>query len=114
MRGRSNEGRQNVSVSRATPVFFRIEGRWVLHGHILKLNQRLIPPNHWDLENCDELCAPSGVIKHGLLENGPFIGDGPSKTSIHRGFSIAMFDYQRVNSKSTLNNSSKMSDHLII
>ena len=36
------------------------------------------------------------VIKHGLLENGPFIGDFPIKTSIPRGFSTAMFDYQRI------------------
>ena len=27
------------------------------------------------------------VIKHGWLENGPFISDFPNKTSIHRGFS---------------------------
>ena len=34
------------------------------------------------------------------MENGPFIGvigDFPIKTSIKRGFSIAMFDYPRVN-----------------
>ena len=30
------------------------------------------------------------------LENGPFIDDYLIKTSIHMGFSIAMFDYQRV------------------
>ena len=30
------------------------------------------------------------------MENILFIGDFPYKTSIHRGFSIAMFDYQRV------------------
>ena len=30
------------------------------------------------------------------IENGPFIGDFPIETSIHRGFSIAMFDCQRV------------------
>ena len=30
------------------------------------------------------------------IENGPFIGDFPIRNSIHRGFSIAMFDYQRV------------------
>ena len=30
------------------------------------------------------------------LENGPLISDFPSKTSIDRGFSTAMFDYQRV------------------
>ena len=30
------------------------------------------------------------------MERGPFIGDSPIKTSIRRGFSIAMFDYQRV------------------
>ena len=35
------------------------------------------------------------VIQHGWLENGPFI-DFPFKTSIHRGFSTAMFDYHRV------------------
>ena len=29
-------------------------------------------------------------------ENGPFKGDFPIKTSIYRGFSIAMFDYRRV------------------
>ena len=30
---------------------------------------------------------PSGVIQHGLLENGPLISDFPNKTSIHKGFS---------------------------
>ena len=29
------------------------------------------------------------------MENGLFIGDFPVKTSIHRGFAIAMFDYRR-------------------
>ena len=36
------------------------------------------------------------VIKHGWLENTLFLGDFPMNTSIYRGFSIAMFDYQRV------------------
>ena len=36
------------------------------------------------------------VIKHGVLENGPFINDFPIQTSIHRVFSIAMFEYRRV------------------
>ena len=36
------------------------------------------------------------VIKDGWLENGPFIGDFPIKTSLRKGFSIAMFDYRRV------------------
>ena len=30
------------------------------------------------------------------MENGPFINDVPIKTSIDRGFSTAMCDYQRV------------------
>ena len=34
------------------------------------------------------------VIKHGCLENGPFKGDFPVKTSIYTGISFAMFDYQ--------------------
>ena len=33
------------------------------------------------------------VIKHGLLENGLFIGAFPIKTSIHRKFPIAIFDH---------------------
>ena len=47
------------------------------------------------------------VIKHGVLEKGPLFSDFPInniyiyiriiKTSIITGFSIAMFDYQRVN-----------------
>ena len=36
------------------------------------------------------------VIKHGWLENGPFIGDCSNKPSIRRGLSGEMFDYQRV------------------
>ena len=40
-----------------------------------------------------EIHLPSGVIKHGVLETGQFIGDVPIKTSIYRGISIAMFDY---------------------
>ena len=43
-----------------------------------------------------ELNLPSGVIKHGVLENAPFIDDVPLETSIYRGFAIAMFDCQRV------------------
>ena len=30
------------------------------------------------------------------MKNGPFINDVPLKTTSYRGFSIAMFDYQRV------------------
>ena len=37
------------------------------------------------------------VTKHGVLENALFIGGFPNETSISRGFSIAIFDYQRVN-----------------
>ena len=36
------------------------------------------------------------VIKYRVLENGPLISDFPIKTSIHRRFSIAMFDDQKV------------------
>ena len=36
------------------------------------------------------------VIKHGLLKDGPLIHDFTIKTSIYRGFPIAIFDYQRV------------------
>ena len=36
------------------------------------------------------------VIQHRRLENGPFISVFPVITSIHKGFSIAVFDYQRV------------------
>ena len=53
-----------------------------------------VPPNHPLIGGM--MVLPSGVIKHGLLENGPFIADLHIKTSIGRGFSIAMFDYQRV------------------
>ena len=35
-------------------------------------------------------------IKHGVLENGPFISNFPIETCVYRGFFIAMFDYQRV------------------
>jgi hypothetical protein len=30
------------------------------------------------------------------MENGPFIDDFPIKTSIYKGFSMAMLNYQRV------------------
>ena len=36
------------------------------------------------------------VSSNMAMENGPFIGDFHMITSIDRGFSIAMFDYQRV------------------
>ena len=36
------------------------------------------------------------VIKHGVLENGPSISNFPIKTSIPRGFAVAVFDYPRV------------------
>ena len=36
------------------------------------------------------------IIKHGWLENPPFMVDFPSSTSIFEGFSIALFDYRRV------------------
>ena len=41
------------------------------------------------------------VIKHGWLENPPFMDDFPTKTSIYMGFSIAMFGYQRVSFSSS-------------
>ena len=37
--------------------------------------------------------VPSGNM---AMKHGPFIDEFPIKTSIQRGFSIAMFDYQRV------------------
>ena len=43
-----------------------------------------------DESNSQEKWSPPR-IKHGWLENGPFIGEFPIKTSIHRGFSTAMF-----------------------
>ena len=50
---------------------------------------------------CDEPAIQINplVIKHGLLQNGPFIdfiGDFPIKTSIYMRFCIAMFDDRRV------------------
>ena len=36
------------------------------------------------------------IIKHGLLEDGPFISDSPIKSRIHRSCFTAMLDYQRV------------------
>ena len=41
---------------------------------------------------------PSDLIKHGLLENGPLISDGPRhKTPFSSAiFQQAMLDYQRV------------------
>ena len=36
------------------------------------------------------------VIKHGWLENTPFIDDVPITTFIYDGFPIATFDYRRV------------------
>jgi hypothetical protein len=33
------------------------------------------------------------------MENGPFIDDFPIKTSIYKGFSMAMLNNQRVNQK---------------
>ena len=36
------------------------------------------------------------VMRHGRLENGPLINDFPIQSSIDMGFSMAMFDYQRV------------------
>ena len=52
--------------------------------------------NLWIIYGYDMVDIPFGFIKHGWLENEQFIGDFPNKTSISRGSSIAMFDYQRV------------------
>ena len=41
-----------------------------------------------------QICEPSGDQS---MENRPSITEFPSKTSIHRGVSLAMFPYQRVN-----------------
>jgi hypothetical protein len=44
-----------------------------------------------------------GTFQHTLwlfniaMENGPFIDDVPSKTSIYKGFSMAMLNNQMVN-----------------
>ena len=40
------------------------------------------------------ICTPQ--YSNMAIENGPFISDLPNKASIHRGFSIAMFEYQRI------------------
>ena len=66
------------------------------------------------------LCLPNEtakhhlVIKHAWLENGLLISDFPHETSIHRGFSIAMFDYQRVDPKSEMSSKhhTNMLDHV--
>ena len=42
------------------------------------------------------LCAHTLWESNMAMENGQFIADFPSKTSIQRVLSIAMFDYQRV------------------
>ena len=45
----------------------------------------------------DVLFLPSGnQIKHGWLENEPFLREFPIRPSMHSGFSIAMFDYPLV------------------
>ena len=52
------------------------------------------------------------VIKPGWLENGPYNSDVYIKTSIYRGFSIAMFDYQRVDGWETLGSSKRLPIHV--
>ena len=48
------------------------------------------------MERIVQTCPLLTVRKSNMaMENGPFIGDVPAKTPIHRGFVIAMFDYQR-------------------
>ena len=49
---------------------------------------------------CRSKNIPSGFIKHGLLEHGPFIGEFPMKLPIYRRCSTTMFDFQRVYYKS--------------
>ena len=69
----------------------RLSGRvclWMWSGMTLE------PNAPW----CDEPAIQINplVIKHGLLQNGPFTGDFPIKTSIYLRFCIAMFDSRRV------------------
>ena len=49
----------------------------------------------------------SNMLENGAMEHGPSIGDFPMSkppVSIDRGFSIAMFDYQRVYPKCVISN----------
>ena len=95
-----------INISRGIPMtqWFPVTRRTVDLWKMIALQQEFIqripetqPWDHgttWENMRKNELL--SGFIKHGRLENGPFINDVPIKTSIHRGFSIAMFDYQQV------------------
>ena len=52
----------------------------------------------WSEVSLPELPFRTATLRQSnmAMENGPFINDFPIKRSIHRRFSIAMFDYQRV------------------
>ena len=53
-------------------------------------------PSPWPEEQLLVTSDNPQVIKHGVLETGPFLGDFSIEASIDRGFSIATFDYRRV------------------
>ena len=60
------------------------------------------PAGFWNShKNMKKISRYPPVIKHDVRENGPCIGDLPSTTLLYKGFSIAMFDYQRVLQKRT-------------
>ena len=59
---------------------------WLIH-HLSRVSSVLFLPS----ENRSTLWQSNME-----MESGPLISDSPIKTSVHRGFSIAMFDYQRV------------------
>ena len=73
----------------------------------MELNNFFFPSRQWTLSVYNHVCwrIHSRVyqLKHGTvgevniaMENGPFIDDFPSKTSIYKGFSIAMLNNHRV------------------
>ena len=73
-------------------VFSKKSGPWI-SGHYMidiyiYIYRWMVPKGTMDI--------PSGVIKHGLLENTIFIVDFPIETPISSGFPIAIFDYRKV------------------
>ena len=74
----------------------------ILFGAVLALISRAFlgkidvrSPQAWV---CGTWCFSGGkwMDVEKLMENGPFIGDFPIKTSTDKGVSIAMFHYQTV------------------
>ena len=64
---------------------------WAPFGSLSNFSQAV---SNWDVEAINELNHLDDLLTNVAIENSPFLGDFPNRTSIFKGFPTARFDYK--------------------